>query len=100
MIGHLVKAYLIAAETVHDERMFSEYRKQVMATLSPYGASFLARGGTLTVLEGKCEHKRLVIIEFPSREAVEAWYKSDDYQRIVGLRQRSTSGDLLILDGI
>ena len=94
-----MSAYLIATETVHDETMFAEYRKQVVATLEAFGGKFVARGGKLTVLEGEWQHPRTVIIEFPSRESAEAWYKSADYQKVVGLRHKSTRGDLVILDG-
>jgi uncharacterized protein (DUF1330 family) len=31
--------------------------------------------------------------------AVEGWYKSADYQKIIGLRHKSSHGDLVILDG-
>lgn len=95
-----MKAYLIATETVHDEAMFAEYRKQVVATAAAFGGQFIARGGKLTVLEGEWQHARTVIIEFPTRESAEAWYKSPDYQKIIGLRLKSTSGNLVILDGV
>ena len=94
-----MKAYLIAMETVRDEAMFAEYRKQVISTLAPFGGQFVARGGKLTVLEGHWQHPRTVIIEFPSREAAEGWYQSPDYQKIIGLRLKSTTGNLVILDG-
>jgi uncharacterized protein (DUF1330 family) len=93
-------AYLIAVETIHDEVMFAEYRKQVVPTVEAFGGRFIARGGTLTVLEGQWQHPRTVIIEFPTRESAEAWYKSADYQKIIGLRLKSTSGNLVILDGM
>jgi uncharacterized protein (DUF1330 family) len=32
-----VTAYLIAVETIHDEAMFVEYRKQVVATVEAFG---------------------------------------------------------------
>ena len=94
-----MSAYLIAVETVHDEAMFAEYRKHVIATLEAFGGRFVARGGKLTVLEGEWQHPRTVIIEFPSRESAEGWYRSADYQKIIGLRLKSTSGNLVILDG-
>ena len=94
-----MSAYLIAVETVHDEAMFAEYRKHVIATLEAFGGRFVARGGKLTVLEGEWQHPRTVIIEFPSRESAEGWYKSADYQKIIGLRLKSTGGNLVILDG-
>ena len=95
-----MKAYLVAAETVHDEELFAEYRKQVVATVEAFGGRFIACGGKQTVLEGQWQNPRTVIIEFPTREAAEAWYKSPDYQKIIGLRLKSTSGNLILLDGM
>jgi uncharacterized protein (DUF1330 family) len=94
-----MKAYLIATESVHDEAMFAKYRQEVVNTLVPFGGQFIARGGTLTVLEGAWAHPRLVIIEFPSRAAAEDWYKSAEYQKIISLRLNSTTGNLVIVDG-
>jgi uncharacterized protein (DUF1330 family) len=64
-----MKAYAIAAETIKDQAMFDTYRKEVPATLVPFGGQFVVRGGNLTVPEGEWPHPRLVIIEFPSRAA-------------------------------
>ena len=94
-----MKAYVIALETVHDQAMFGEYAKGVAATLLAFEGRFVARGGHYTVLEGEWQNPRTVIIEFPSREAAEGWYKSADYQKIIGLRHKSSSGNLVILDG-
>ena len=94
-----MKAYVIAVETVKDEAMFADYRSKVLATFAPFGAQFLARGGALTILEGEWPHRRTVLIEFPSREAAEGWYRSDAYQAIIPLRQNSTDGTLVIVDG-
>lgn len=92
-------AYVIAAETVKDEATFGEYRAAVPETLRPFGGRLVARGGKLTVLEGDWPHPRLVIIEFPTREAAEAWYRSDAYQEIISLRLNNTSGNLVLVDG-
>lgn len=94
-----MKAYAIVQETVKDEAMFAEYRKHVMATLEPYGASFLVRGGTMTVVEGTWPHPRLVVIEFPSRQAAEDWYRSPAYQKVLPLRLKSADGNFVIVDG-
>lgn len=48
-----MKAYVIAAETVKDQVMFDEYRKEVVGTLTAFGGRFIARGGNLTILEGE-----------------------------------------------
>ena len=94
-----MKAYVIAAETIRDQAMFDAYRKEVLGTIVPFGGQFVVRGGNLTVIEGEWPHPRLVIIEFPSRAAAEGWYRSADYQKVIALRLRSSSGNLIIVDG-
>jgi uncharacterized protein (DUF1330 family) len=95
----MMKAFVVAAETAKDESMFSEYRKAVPATIEAFGGKFIVRGGNLKLLEGEWPHPRLVIIEFPSREAAEGWYRSQEYQKIIGLRLSSTVGNLIIAEG-
>ena len=92
-------AYVIATETVNDAATFDAYRAAVPQTLHPFGGRFVARGGKLTVLEGDWPHPRLVIIEFPTRQAAEEWYRSDAYQKIISLRLNSTAGNLVLVDG-
>ena len=92
-------AYVIVQETVTDEAGFAEYRAGVVPTLEAHGGRFLVRGGELTVVEGEWPHPRLVVIEFPSRAAAEAWYHSPDYQKLLPLRLRSAAGNLVIVDG-
>jgi len=92
-------AYVIVAETVNDETMFDEYRKQVPATVAPFGGKFIVRGGKVTVHEGEWPHPRTVVIEFPSREQAEGWYNSPAYQKIIQLRLKSSVGNFIIADG-
>ena len=84
---------------MNDQATFDAYRKQVPATLAPFGAKFLVRGGKVTIHEGKWPHATTVVIEFPSRAQAENWYKSADYQKIIGLRHRSAAGNFIIADG-
>jgi uncharacterized protein (DUF1330 family) len=94
-----MKAYVIVQETVKDEEMFAAYRNGVVATLEEFGGRFVVRGGQLTVVEGEWPHLRLVVIESPSREAAEGWYRSPAYQELLPLRLGSSVGNLVIVDG-
>src|SRR3954454_6101110 len=98
--GDRMKAYVVAAETIEDEAMFEQYRKLVPETVARFGGRFIARGGSFTVLEGAWPHPRLVIIEFPSREAAEGWYRSPEYREVISLRLNSSAGNLVIIDGV
>ena len=93
-------AYVIVQETITDQAMFDAYRKDVPATIEALGGRFVVRGGALSVVEGEWPHPRLVIIEFPTRAAAEAWYASPAYQKILPLRLKSAGGNLVIVDGM
>jgi uncharacterized protein (DUF1330 family) len=93
-------AYLLAQLTVHDPEGFQLYRDKVPALIAQHGGRYLVRGGEITPLEEDPPASRLVIIEFPDREAAKAFYHAPDYQEILPLRLNAASGPALIVDGI
>jgi len=95
-----MKAYAIFQERIKDEEAFAAYRKVVLPTIEAFGGRFIVRGGTFSVVEGEWPFPRLVIIEFPSRAAAEDWYKSPDYQKILPMRLKASTGNAVIVDGV
>lgn len=93
-------AYLIADVRVTDQAVYDDYRRQVAATVAAHGGRFLARGGTLVPLEGGWDPARLIVIEFPSLQALRGWYDSPEYQPLIALRQRGSIGRLVAVDGV
>jgi uncharacterized protein (DUF1330 family) len=93
-------AFVVVQESIENEAVFAQYRAKAPATVEAYGGKFLARGGNLEVLEGELPHKRLVILEFPTRQDAIAWYNSPEYQEILPLRLSSSSGIFAVLDGM
>jgi uncharacterized protein (DUF1330 family) len=93
-------AYLIADVEVTDPDGYQEYRRLVAPTVAQFGGRFLARGGRSEALEGNWTPKRLVIIEFPSWEKLEAWYRSPEYAPALALRQRCAVSDLVMTEGV
>ena len=71
-----------------------------MPILEQHGGRFLVRGGNMKVVEGEWPYPRLVILEFPSREAVDTWYHSPEYQAILPLRLQGCKSNLIVVDGI
>ena len=92
-------AYVIANITVTDPVRYEDYRRLVAPTLQNYGGRFIARGGTIEVLEGDWQPNRLVIVEFPSVERARAWWHSPEYSEAKAIRQATSDGTLLILEG-
>ena len=93
-------AYCVVYEIIDDPKPFEEYRRQVLSTIEAHGGRFLVRGGAFTVLEGEMPYNRIALLEFPSREKAEEWYKSPEYQRILPLRHQSGRSQFLLVDGI
>ena len=50
-------------------------------------------------VEGEPKGERVVVLEFPDREAFRAWYDSPAYQEIIGLRLGSTDGFAVLVEG-
>jgi uncharacterized protein (DUF1330 family) len=73
-------AYLIVDIDVKNAAGYEEYRRQVPTTVAKYGGRFIVRGGTSETLEGDWSPKRVVVVEFPTMEALKRWYNSAEYR--------------------
>jgi uncharacterized protein (DUF1330 family) len=94
-----MSAYVIAQFDVHDIDMYYDYSSKIFATLKEFGGRILAANDA-EVREGSISHLRTIVGEFPSLEQARAWYESDAYQAIIGLRQNATTGTLLMVEGL
>ena len=93
-------AYLIAEHLISDATRFEEYRSKVVPMLERYGARYLTRGGSHEVLDGDWKPTRVVIIEFPTMDALHSWYRSPEYQPLIELRRGAGQDVLIALEGI
>jgi uncharacterized protein (DUF1330 family) len=98
--GERMPAYLIANIQVTNPDGYRGYAEQVGETIEAHGGRYLARGGTVEVLEGEWEPQRLVVLEFPTLESAHAWYESAEYQRLRELRVDSSHGQLVLTEGL
>ena len=94
-----MSAYVIGDIEVTDPAVYEDYRKQVAATVQKYGGRFVVRGGKVEALEGGWSPKRLVMLEFPSMEQAQKWYRSSEYAPLIALRQRASRGKLVLVEG-
>ncbi|WP_067817892.1 DUF1330 domain-containing protein [Actinomadura kijaniata] len=92
-----VMAHLRPTEMPNDEVL--EYIERIQATMAPFGGRFLVHGSEVEVVEGTFEGA-IVMLGFPDRDAIHAWYASEPYQEILPLRTRNIPGDLWIAEGV
>ena len=92
-------AYLIVEHVITDAVKFEEYRVKVGPMIARHGGRYLTKGGSHKMPEGgHWKPERVVIIEFPGIDALNAWYNSPEYQPLIALRQESTSDlDMLFM---
>ena len=96
-------AYLIAEHKITNAAKFEGYRTKVGPIIAKHGGRYLTKGGSHKMPEGgHWKPERVVIIEFPDMDSLNAWYNSPEYQPLIALRKESTSDlDMLItLEGV
>ena len=93
-------AYVIANVTVKDPARYEEYRRLVTPTVEQFGGRFIARGGHTDVLEGAWAPRRVVIIEFPTLARAKEWWSSPEYAEARAIRQATSEGTLIVIEGV
>ena len=93
-------AFVIALVDVKDPSRYEGYRQMVLPTITAYGGRFIARGGRTEVLEGAWAARRVVIVEFPSLERATEWWSSPEYAEAKALRQATSEGTLIVVEGV
>jgi reactive intermediate/imine deaminase len=76
-----------------------EYLEKVEGTFQPFGGKWLVLGQHDEVLEGAWPGS-VVLMEFPDRDAAEAWYNSPAYQEILHLRTDNVVSDVILADQV
>ncbi|HUZ71685.1 MAG TPA: DUF1330 domain-containing protein [Stellaceae bacterium] len=94
-------AYLIADLDVKNPAGLENYRAKVGDTLAKYGGKFIVRAGAHEVLEtGQWQPKRIVVLEFPSMDALKRWYNSPDYRPLIAERKAAAAGPVVAVEGL
>lgn len=92
-------AYIIADVYVTDATGYEPYRPLAAASIARFGGRFVVRGGNADLLEGTPEPARVVVIEFPDAETARRWYRSDEYQQALKIRQANSTARVILVEG-
>ncbi|WP_454560603.1 DUF1330 domain-containing protein [Parapedomonas caeni] len=92
-------AYLIFYVRLTDQaRFLKEYAPVAPAVVTRHGGKFLIRAGRgdIETLEGDWMNASMVVVEFPSAQALRAFWNSDDYRRLSEIRKQT--GDWSVVE--
>jgi uncharacterized protein (DUF1330 family) len=95
-----MSAYVIFDVEIRDAAKYQEFMKEVKPALETAGARYLARGGAHKVYEGDWQPRRIVVLEFPSVSAWEAFYNGPVYQGLKAVRDECSSARLVSVEGL
>ena len=93
-------AYVIFDVDIRDPARYQEFMAGVTPALETAGARYLARGGPHQVHEGDWQPRRIVILEFPTMAAWEAFYRGPVYQGLKAVRDGCSSARLVSVEGV
>jgi len=92
-------AFLIADVTVTDDSWIPDYAAKVHDIAAKHGGRYLARSGNITTIEGDPLESTLVaLIEFPSRDALDAFVADPEYAPYKMARQEGSISRFHVID--
>jgi uncharacterized protein (DUF1330 family) len=94
-----MSVYVIVQGKVENPGLLDQYVAKAGRTITSHQGRVVAFDEEPEVIEGRMEHPRTVIVEFPSMTAFHAWYDSPEYQEILPLRLKSAPGTLVVVNG-
>ena len=93
--------YLVFDNEIHDPEAYERYKAAVKPMVEAAGGRYLTRDGKVDVLAGDWHPKRVVIFEWPSQAALDAFLSSEEYQPWKKLRESVTTTRTLVrVEGI
>jgi len=93
-------AYLIVQSTINDEAQYQKYRVAVEPLITRHGGEFVVKGGKVERLEGHHDGQRMVIIRFPSMDAIRAYRTSEEYDSVKKIRDGAATLDVWAVPGV
>ena len=91
--------YFIAQIRINDEREYQKYIDKSGDVFKKYKETYLSVDNSPTVLEGKWDYTRTVLIEFKSKNDFTDWYHSGEYQDILTHRLKGAVCDTILIKG-
>jgi len=93
------KAFVIAEITVRDPAAYEKYKTLIKPIVEKYGGKYLVRAGRVEAVDGKAPTGRVIVLEFPSFAAAEAFEKSPENLGAATIRHKAAKSRLFIVEG-
>jgi len=95
-----MSAYIVVDGEITDPVRYEAYKKLAQAAIAKHGGRYLVRGGETTVLEGAWQPHRIVVLEFPSANAIKRFYSSPEYTAARAARNGAARMNMIAVEGV
>lgn len=94
-------AYMAVLTKLVSKEGWEPYQARVADCIARHGGEYAVRRGQPKVLEGGFAHDRFTLFRFPSPEAIDAFWRSDEYRNeIRPLRDGLGLLDVWMVEGV
>ena len=91
-------AFMIIQADITDPEQFMEYAKRAPALIEKFGGRYRCMRGEVVKLEGKPDNRKIVISEWPSMEAAQSFWHSDEYAELKQVRAGAAKIDVNLVE--
>ncbi|MGN0771956.1 MAG: DUF1330 domain-containing protein [Christensenellales bacterium] len=96
-----MKCYFIVDTYIDDKKsreLYDEYIREVKPIVESYGGEYMVRTEKVTSLHPQRSPQRVIVIRFPSRQALDECFASKEYQEIMHKRMDSVDARAVIVE--
>lgn len=92
-------AYAIAEIEITDAAAYQQYVAGTTNAVPASGGRFIVRAGRSSVVSGATP-KRIAVIQWDSYEKAQAYFESEEYKKLIPLRDKSSNTRLFVIEGV
>ena len=93
-------AFFISTTKIKNPEKFQEYAGKAGPTFAPFDGKMILRGKAGDTLAGASDHQGVGVVRFPDMEALEAWFRSPEYQALIPLRDEAADMTLVTYEEV
>jgi len=95
-----MRCYAVAELDVTDPAWVADYVREVTRIVEARGGRYLARTPRAERWEGERDGRQIfLLIEWPSRQAAQEFYESEEYRPYREARRAGSRGEFFLVDG-
>ena len=91
--------FLVDSYVYGDRKEYEEYIDKVESIVESYGGEYILRSSNVKALSESRMPDRCIVIKFPSYEAIDKCFSSEEYRIIMGKRINNVDGRAIIVEG-